>query len=124
MSGFRVFGVVRLDTGSADARSMSVCPIQGDDAMSEIKWVELAGSKREPMRGAHAGAATDPQEIVDVTGRVRHAQGTKPLAGAVAALASTPAHPRQHLSREEDAKAYGADLPHLQKVIPYPSTHP
>ncbi len=75
------------------------------------------------MRGARVVAETDPNEIIDVTVRVRHGTGTKSLAGAVAALANTPVHARRHLSREEYAAAHGADLADLQKVMTYASEH-
>ncbi len=39
--------------------------------MAKAKFVELAGSKREPMREARVVAETDPSEIIDVTVRVR-----------------------------------------------------
>ena len=62
-------------------------------------------------------AETDPNEIIDVTVRVRHGKGTKSLAGTVATLAATPAHARRHLSREEYTAAHGADHGDLEKVM-------
>jgi kumamolisin len=91
--------------------------------MGESTWVELPGSKREPMRGARIVSDTDPSEIVDVTVRVRHGKGTKSLAAAVAALAETPVHARQHLSREQYTAAHGADVADLDKVISFASEH-
>jgi len=91
--------------------------------MDQIKWVELPRSKREPMRGARVVAETDPNEIIDVTVRVRHGKGTKSLAGTVAALAATPAHARRHLSREEYTVAHGADHGDLEKVMAFASEH-
>ena len=91
--------------------------------MDQIKWVELPRSKREPMRGARVVAETDPNEIIDVTVRVRHGKGTKSLAGTVATLAATPAHARRHLSREEYTAAHGADHGDLEKVMAFASEH-
>ena len=91
--------------------------------MGQTKWVELPRSKREPMRGARVVAETDPNEIIDVTVRVRHGKGTKSLAGTVAALAATPAHARRHLSREEYTAAHGADHGDFEKVMAFASEH-
>src|SRR5271166_2318347 len=91
--------------------------------MDQIKWVELPLSKREPMRGARVVADADPNEIIDVTVRIRHGVGTKSLAATVAALADTPVHARRHMSREEYTTAHGADLGDLEKVMDFASEH-
>jgi kumamolisin len=97
--------------------------LQGDEAMAESKWVVLPASKRAVLRGARVVGPADPGEIIDVTVRVRHASGSKPLAETVKALAATPVHARRHLSREEYAAAHGADQADLEKVMAYASRH-
>ncbi len=91
--------------------------------MNDIKCVALPDSKREPMQGARVVAETDPNEIIDVTVRVRHAKGSKSLAAHVAALADTPVAARQHMSREQYTAAHGADQGDLEKVITFATEH-
>jgi len=91
--------------------------------MGEMKWVQLPGSKREPMRGVRIVADADPNQIIDVTVRVRHAMGTKSLSAKVAELAGTPVHERRHLTREEYTAAHGAAQNDFEKVMAFASEH-
>jgi kumamolisin len=71
------------------------------------KQVPLAGSERTPLEGAREVGPADPNEIVDVTIRLRSRSGKKPFVDA--GEFSKPIESRKILSREEFEKQYGAD---------------
>jgi kumamolisin len=74
---------------------------------SPKKQVPLAGSERTPLEGAREVGPAEPNEIVDVTIRVRSRSGKKPFADA--GEFSKPIEHRKILSREGFEKQYGAD---------------
>ncbi|HEV2473811.1 MAG TPA: protease pro-enzyme activation domain-containing protein, partial [Chthonomonadales bacterium] len=77
--------------------------------------VPLQKSEREPLPGARSLGPADPNEILDVTVRVRARQ---PLPDPQRSAAGRPAD-RAYLSRVELAEQYGADPADLQKVAAF-----
>jgi kumamolisin len=71
------------------------------------KQVPLAGSERTPLEGAREVGPARPNEIVDVTIRLRSRSGKKPFVDA--GEFSKPVENRKILSREEFEKQHGAD---------------
>jgi kumamolisin len=71
------------------------------------KQVPLAGSERTPLEGAREVGPASPNEIVDVTIRLRSRSGKKAFLDA--GEFSKPIESRKILSREEFEKLYGAD---------------
>jgi kumamolisin len=71
------------------------------------KQIPLAGSERTPLEGAWEVGPAGPNEIVEVTIRLRSRSGNKPFWDA--GEFSKPIESRKILSREEFEKQYGAD---------------
>ena len=71
------------------------------------KQVPLAGSERTPLEGAREVGPASPNEIVDVTIRLRSRSGKKPFVDA--GEFSKPIENRKILSRQEFEKQHGAD---------------
>ena len=71
------------------------------------KQVPLAGSERTPLEGAREVGPASPNEIVDVTIRLRSRSGKKPFVDA--SEFSKPIENRKILSRQEFEKQHGAD---------------
>jgi kumamolisin len=71
------------------------------------KQVPLAGSERTPLEGAREVGPAGPNEIVDVTIRLRSRSGRKPFVDA--GEFSKPIENRKIFSRQEFEKQHGAD---------------
>jgi kumamolisin len=81
----------------------------------------LAGSERQPIRGAHAVGKADPAERFEVSVLLRY-QGHQALHDRVAELARGH-RPDRHLTREEFAQQHGADPADIAKVRQFATTH-
>jgi kumamolisin len=75
--------------------------------MSPNKQFPLPGSERGPVKGAREIGPANPNEIVDVTVRVRPRSGKKPFVEAEEFI--KPIEKRSILTRKEFEKQYGAD---------------
>ena len=71
------------------------------------KQVPLAGSERAPLAGAREVGPANPNEVVDVTVRLRSRSGKEPFADS--GEFSKPIEKRRILSREEFESQHGAD---------------
>jgi kumamolisin len=85
------------------------------------KLQPLAGSERSPMPGAREVGPADPNEIVEVTIRVRRRSGTKPILSEKEL--NKPVAERTVLSRSEFEKRHGADQKTLARVEAFAREH-
>ncbi len=85
------------------------------------KQLPLAGSERVPLPGAREIGPANPNEIVDVTVRLRPRSGTKPLLNATEF--TKPIDQRNILSREEFGKQHGADAASIRLVESFARDH-
>lgn len=85
------------------------------------KQIPVAGSTRTPLEGAHEVGPADPNEIIDVTIRLRSRSGKKPLVNGDEF--SKPIEKRTLLSRAEFEKRYGADSDSIALVESFARQH-
>jgi kumamolisin len=85
---------------------------------STNKLTPLAGSTRSLRQGSRLIGPSNPQELVQVTVRLRSRNKTQAAAAKIGAL---PPLKRQYHSREAFAKAYGADLADVSKIKSFAS---
>lgn len=85
------------------------------------KQVPLAGSARLPLQGAKEIGPADPNEIVDVTIRLRSRSGKKPLVER--GEFTKPVDQRTILSREEFETQHGADPAGIALVESFAHDH-
>src|ERR1700677_294619 len=78
------------------------------------KRMPLAGSERAPLAGAREIGPSDPNEILDVTIRVRSRSEKKP--GVSAAEFIQPIEKRTFLSRKEFEQKHGANSDDIARV--------
>jgi kumamolisin len=85
------------------------------------KPLPLAGSERAPMDGAREIGPANPDEIVDVTIRLRSRTGKKPIVSADAY--TKPIEKRTILSRKEFEQRHGADPESIARVETFARQH-
>ena len=85
------------------------------------KQLPLAGSERTPLEGAREVGPADPNEIVDVTIRLRSRSGKKPFVDA--GEFAKPIANREILSREEFETQHGADPASIAIVESFAREH-
>jgi kumamolisin len=85
------------------------------------KTLPLAGSERAPMEGAREIGPANPNEIVDVTIRLRSRTGKKPIVSADAY--TKPIEKRTILSRKEFEQRHGADPESIARVETFARQH-
>jgi kumamolisin len=85
------------------------------------KHLPLAGSERAPLEGAQEIGPASPDEIVDVTIRLRSRVGKKPIVNADSF--TKPIAERSHLSRREFAQRHGADPNDIALVEKFARAH-
>jgi len=78
------------------------------------KSFQLAGSERAPLKGAQEIGPANPNEIVDVTIRLRSRAGKKPIVDANEYR--KPIAKRTVLSRKDFEQIYGADAASIARV--------
>jgi kumamolisin len=78
------------------------------------KVVPLAGSERAPLEGAREVGPANPNEVVDVTIRLRSRAGKKPIVSADEY--TKPIAERTILSRKEFEQRHGADAESVARV--------
>src|ERR1700733_2802453 len=81
----------------------------------------LAGSGRAPLEGAREIGPANPDEIVDVTIRLRSRAGKKPMVSAEAF--TTPIAKRTIFSRQEFEQRHGADPDSIARVEAFAREH-
>src|SRR5579862_2232260 len=82
--------------------------------------VPLAGSERAPLEGAREVGPADPNEMVDVTIRVRSRAGKNSVNMADF---SKPVTERSILSRSEFEKNHGADPESIARIESFAKEH-
>ena len=85
------------------------------------KQIPLAGSARVPLQGAQVIGPADPNEVVDVTIRLRSPSGKKPFVNADEF--TKPIEKRTILSREEFEKEHSADPASIALVESFAREH-
>jgi kumamolisin len=90
--------------------------------MPSKKLVVLAKSHRKPAPGARLIGDVDPQEILEITVRVR-SRSPEDRAALLAKMQNQPLAARQYLTREQLASQFGADPADLDKVAEYAREH-
>jgi kumamolisin len=83
--------------------------------------IPLPGSEREPVPGAREVGPANPNEIIDVTVRLRPRSGKKPFVNADEF--TKPIDQRNILSREEFEKEHGADPASIALVESFAREH-
>jgi kumamolisin len=83
----------------------------GGTTMAFDKFVKLAGSERQPMRGAKKSGACDPNEQMEVTVVLRERQSKSQYPSVADLVASG-----QRISRAEYEARYGADPQDIKTV--------
>jgi kumamolisin len=86
--------------------------------MPSKKYGKVAGSERQPMRGAQRSGSADPNELMQVTVVLR----PRGSGGRTPALEHQVAR-GERISREEYEARYGADPADVQKVASFASEH-
>jgi len=81
----------------------------------------LAGSERAPMEGAQEIGPANPNEMVDVTIRLRSRAGKKPIVNADEF--KKPTAKRTILSRKEFEQQHGADAASIARVESFARQH-
>jgi len=89
--------------------------------MSPKKQLALAGSERAPMRGAREVGPANPNEMVEVTLRLRSRAGKQPIMRSEVA-AQLPAK-RTIMSRDEFANTHGAEPQSIARVETFAREH-
>ena len=82
----------------------------------------VAGSERQPLKGARAVAPVSPDERLEVTVRLR-SKVPLPVAGSEGFLDDVHPAQRKYLSREDHAARFGADEKDLAKVAEFAKAH-
>ncbi len=85
------------------------------------KQFSLAGSERAPLEGAREIGPANPEEMVDVTIRLRPREGKKPIANANEF--TKPIQERTILSRKEFEQRHGADAEDIARVESFAREH-
>jgi kumamolisin len=85
------------------------------------KQLPVAGSERAPLEGARVVGPADPNEMVDVTIRLRSRSGSKPFISA--GEFSKPVDKRKVLSRAEFETQHGADPASIALVESFAREH-
>ncbi|MGA9981579.1 MAG: S53 family peptidase [Candidatus Sulfotelmatobacter sp.] len=85
------------------------------------KPLPLAGSERAPLEGAQEIGPANPNEIVDVTIRLRSRTGKKPIVSADAY--TKPIEKRTILSRKEFEQRHGADPQSITRIETFAHEH-
>ena len=86
------------------------------------KRATLPGSERKPLLGAKPKGATDPNEQIEVTVRIRSKKAELKTADLMAQGGQMPAN-RKYLSREAFADAHGADPADVAKIGAFAHDH-
>jgi kumamolisin len=86
--------------------------------MPSNKSVVLAKSHRKPAPGARLIGDVDPNEILEITIRVR-SRSQDDRAALLEAMGNQPPAKRKYLTREQLASQFGADPADLEKVAAY-----
>jgi kumamolisin len=81
----------------------------------------VAGSERAPMAGAREIGPANPEEVVEVTIRLRSRQGKQPAVSAEEFR--KPVRSRKLLTREEFTQAHGAEQGHMARVEKFAQDH-
>jgi kumamolisin len=85
------------------------------------KLFPIRGSERAPLPGAREVGPADPNEIVDVTIRLRPRSGAKPIVDP--SEFSKPVQKRTILSRKQFEQAHGADPQRIARVEAFAHDH-
>ena len=85
------------------------------------KYVALQGSERAPLEGAREIGPADPNEMVDVTIRLRSKAGEKPAVDPEEY--KKPVKERKIFSRKEFEQQHGADAESMAKVEAFAREH-
>jgi kumamolisin len=85
------------------------------------KLLPIRGSERAPLPGAREVGPADPNEIVDVTIRLRPRSGAKPIVDP--SEFSKPVQKRTILSRKQFEQAHGADPQSIARVEAFAHDH-
>src|ERR1700733_8809968 len=89
--------------------------------MSAKKQNAITGSERSPMPGAREAGPANPNEVLEVTIRLRSRAGKQPLFRAEVG-SQLPAD-RAVVSREEFEKVHGADPASIARVETFAREH-
>lgn len=82
-------------------------------------YVALPGSDRQPVPGATVVGPSDPNEVIEVTIRLRSRGNMAQKAADVAALGAQLPGDRSYLSEDEFTAKYGADLADIAKITAF-----
>jgi kumamolisin len=85
------------------------------------KGFQLAGSARAPLKGAQEIGPANPNEIVDVTIRLRSRAGKKPIVDA--REFEKPTAERTILSRKDFERLHGADADSIARIEAFARQH-
>jgi kumamolisin len=85
------------------------------------KRLALAGSERAPLAGAREIGPANPNEMVEVTIRLRSRTGTKPVINVEEF--TKPIEERTHLSRKEFEERHGADPESIAHIESFAREH-
>lgn len=85
------------------------------------KHISLAGSERAPLAGAREIGPANPNEIVDVTIRLRSRAGKKPIVNADEF--TKPIEKRTILSRKQFEQSHGADPGDIARIESFAREH-
>jgi kumamolisin len=85
------------------------------------KTFQLAGSERAPLTGARETGPANPNEMVDVTIRLRSKAGKKPIVDANEF--KKPVEQRKILGRKEFEQLHGADADSIARVEAFAGEH-
>ena len=88
---------------------------------SPKKLLAIDGSERTPLPGAREVGPADPNEIVDVTIRLRPRSGDKALVDP--SEFTEPIHKRTILSRKQFEQAHGADSQSIARIESFARDH-
>jgi kumamolisin len=88
---------------------------------SQKKLLPLAGSERVPLKGAREIGPANPEELVEVTVRLRPRSGDKPLVDS--SQVTQPIQKRKILTRKEFEQAHGADPQNIGRIESFARDH-
>lgn len=87
------------------------------------QYVALPGSERQLVPGAHAVGPVDPNEVIQLTIRVRSRGSASDLAAQADALGALPLSERKYLSSEEYESQFGADPSDIEQIVDFARQH-
>src|SRR5215469_1497729 len=87
------------------------------------QYMALPGSERQLVPGAHAVGQVDPNEVIQLTIRVRSRSSASDLAAQADALGALPLSERNYLSPEEYESQFGADPSDIEQIVDFARQH-